>query len=173
MGCCSSQSANEDNNQTQTVTSGDLDSNHVAIANEPESVTPFFTLISDDSCMHCISFLNPLDFVNVCCTCKNFQSLTSLSNRSTQQYWKQQCISLCHDTLSAVQHNNFDTQDWFGLFMELRNFIVHHQGSTLLKLYTDNCNVGDKNTVLPLTLIDFSDGYIGTHPPIGYVFMIK
>ena len=159
MGCCSSQCVSDNQLQTQTV-----------IKSEPDNVTTkdtgCFSIISDDSCMNCISFLNPIDFAKVCCTCKNFQSLTSLCNRSTQQYWKKQCICLCSNTLSAIENNKFDTKDWFGLFMELQYLIVHNN-CTLFQLYAYDSD-NDEFRFLPMTLMDFSDGYVVNNPLIRY-----
>ena len=172
MGCCSS--------QTQAASTYANDSGPAEIGSEPESITAnetkFFNVISDDSTMHCISFLNPYDFVNVCCTCKNFRSLTSLSNNFTQEYWKQQCISLCTDVVSAIQHNNFNTQNWFSLFMDIQGVIcseklleeIVYRRCTLMEVYTHNSNLDDENTILPITLMNFTDGTTFTHIVFRY-----
>lgn len=180
MGCCSSQPQNANQTQQANAVGVDPESKPEVIASEPESVTPndtqFFTVISDDSSIHCISFLNPIDFANVCCTCKNFRSLTTLSKGLTQQYWKQQCISLCYDARSAIQDNDFDTQNWFALFMELQTVIrseklkdfILHRGCTLLELYNYNYKLSDENKIFPIRLIDLSVGYVVTHPVLRY-----
>ena len=127
--------------------------------------------ISDDSLIKCFCFLPPIEFIHVRSVSKQFNKLTSTSNKSIQQYWKNQCIFICNDVLDAVQCNNFNAQNWFDFYVQLQELIVNllismrhritihtPKAQILNRMY--NCNNNDiELTLLPIKLIDFDDTY--------------
>lgn len=85
--------------------------------------------ISNDSLVHAICFLNPIDFQHIRVTCKRFLDVTNASNTIIQHYWKHQCIHICHDVTLAIQSNNYNCQNWFHLYKDIVSLVIDNPTS--------------------------------------------
>lgn len=85
----------------------------------------FFSVISHDSLIKCLSFLDPIDFTHFSLTCKDLNNTTNSRANSIQQYWRRQCIFICGDVLDAINCNNFNTKNWADFYVELQELIVY------------------------------------------------
>lgn len=80
--------------------------------------------ISDASLICCFKFLAPTEFIHIRLSCKKFHLLTKAENGLIQQYWKQQCGFICYDTLNAIEHNDFKSENWLKLYIEMSSLIL-------------------------------------------------
>ena len=75
------------------------------------------TLISDDSWLLIISFLDPPSVGRLASTSNHFYGIIhpiDPTNIAMKRYWKQECNRIC-----ANIEQNFDSKDWFTFYIDL------------------------------------------------------
>lgn len=114
---------------------------HQSQTSDHESAT-FLQLIEDmssDSWFHCLSYLNPYDFILIHRICKKFNSLTNSNDHRINKYWQKQCVSICTDVIDiiAIDHqtknnapttviaNNFRSDDWKTIYYQIMQIAVY------------------------------------------------